>query len=295
MFAVGAGAEPLEAGNYTRTLQVGGRERSYIVHVPPKYDPKHPSPVVLVLHGAWTNANITVAYSGLSRTADGKNFIAVYPNGTGPRESTLFWNAGDWAKGRLRDPPDDVKFIGAVLDDLGTVATVDAKRVYATGISNGGMMCYKLAADMAERIAAIAPISGTLSFNDPQPKRAVPVLHFHGTEDTLVPFDGPKMAAEKLMGLKSVDDTIRTWVKLDGCPENPKVESLPDKADDGTTVRRFTYGPGKEGSEVILIEIKGGGHTWPGRPMPIELFGRCTRDISANDMLWDFFERHPLP
>ncbi len=295
LLAIGAAAEPLAPGNYTRTLQVGGRERSYLVHVPPKYDPKQPTPVVLVFHGAWTNAAITVAYSGLNSTADEKNFIAVYPNGTGPRDTMLFWNAGDWVKRRLREPPDDVKFIGAVLDDLTTVANTDRKRIYATGISNGGMMCYKLAAEMADRIAAIAPISGTLSFDDPKPKRPVPVLHFHGTEDKLVPFDGPKTASEKLLGLKSVDETIRTWCKLDGCPEKPKIESLPDKADDGTTVRRLTYGPGKDGSEVILIEIKGGGHTWPGRSMPIELFGRCTRDISANHMMWDFFQRHPLP
>jgi polyhydroxybutyrate depolymerase len=219
----------------------------------------------------------------------------VYPNGTGQREAALFWNAGDWGKARLRDPPDDVKFVAALLDDLETVANIDKKRIFATGISNGGMMCYKLAAELSDRTAAIAPIAGTQAFNNAKPKRAVSVLHFHGTADTLVPFDGPKTTSEKFLGFKSIDDTIRTWAKLDGCPEKPKIEPLPDKMDDGTTVRRLTYGPGNDDSEVILIEITGGGHTWPGRSMPIELFGRCTRDISANDMMWEFFQRHPLP
>src|SRR3954471_20870221 len=96
VLAMAASAEPLTPGNYTRTLQVAGRERSYVVHVPTQYDAKQPTPVVLVFHGAWTNANITVLYSGMNRTGDDKNFIVVYPNGTGPTESTLFWNAREW-------------------------------------------------------------------------------------------------------------------------------------------------------------------------------------------------------
>src|SRR3954466_15871653 len=108
VLAMTAAAEPLTPGNYTRTLQVEGRERSYIVHVPPKYDASKPTPVVLVFHGAWTNANLTVMYSGMNRPADEKNFVAVYPNGTGPNEGTLFWNAGNWVRRQIANPPDDV-------------------------------------------------------------------------------------------------------------------------------------------------------------------------------------------
>jgi polyhydroxybutyrate depolymerase len=290
-----AASEPLSPGNSTRTLQVAGRERSYIVHVPAKYDATKPTPVVLIFHGAFTNGSITQLYSGMNRTADEKDFIAVYPNGTGPTEATLFWNAGKWVRKHLPDPPDDVQFVRALLDDLTSVAKVDTKRTFATGISNGGMMCYKLAAELSDRIAAIAPIAGTLAFDNPQPKRPVPVIHFHGTEDQLVPYKGLKSASDKNLVLKSVDETIRTWVKLNGCPEPAAVESLPNKKDDGTTVVRHVYSPGKENSEVVLIEIVGGGHTWPGRPFPLQLFGRTTHDIYANDMLWDFFEQHPMP
>jgi polyhydroxybutyrate depolymerase len=103
--------------------------------------------------------------------------------------------------------------------------------------------------------------------------------------------------AGQILGCKSVDETVKTWVKLDGCPEKPTTESLPHKTDDSTAVRRSTYGPGSDGSEVILIEIEGGGHTWPGAASfpPIErMLGKTTHDISANELIWAFFERHPM-
>jgi polyhydroxybutyrate depolymerase len=298
LFAVMASAESLQPGNHTRTLQVDGRERSYLVHVPPKYDPKKPTPLVLALHGAWTNGPITALYSGLNRTADEQNFIAVYPNGTGLRDTALFWNSGHLDKPVFGiQQVDDVKFIGALLDDLGTVTNIDPKRVFATGISNGGMMCYRLAAELSDRIAAIAPISGTLCLDDCHPKRPVSVLHFHGTQDKLVPYDGGRSAARDLLHCKSVDESVQTWAKLDGCPETPKIESLPSKVDDGTKIRRHAFGTGKDGSEVVLIEIEGGGHTWPGRPSLAGLdaaLGKTTGNISANDVMWDFFQRHPM-
>src|SRR5262249_14156143 len=150
----------------------------------------------------------------------------------------LFWNSGgrDRAKQMGRTPPDDVAYIGKVLDDLSTVANVDPKRIYTTGISNGGMMCYKLAGGMSDRIAAIAPISGTLCQDNVKLRRPISVLHFHGTDDKLVPYDGGKSSAQQLLNCKSVDDTIATFVKLDGCPNKPKAETLPTKTDDGTTV-----------------------------------------------------------
>ena len=96
------------------------------------------------------------------------------------------------------------------------------------------------------------------------------------------------------MQFRSVPDTVRAWVEADGCPDKPTVEALPDAADDGTTVTRTTYGPGKGGAEVVLVEVKGGGHTWPGRPPPSPFLGRSTSDVSANDLIWAFFERHPM-
>jgi polyhydroxybutyrate depolymerase len=289
-----AAQSPLKPGDYTRTLQVDGRTRSYIVHIPAKLDPKRPTPVVLAFHGAVENALIMALAHDLSAKADEAGFIAVYPNGTGKSDMFLFWNAGGWHGPNADKLPDAVKFVSELLDDLAAVANVDPKRIYATGMSNGGMMCYRLAAELSNRIAAIAPVSGTLAVEKCRPQRPVSVMHFHGTEDKLVPFDGPDQRAAKVFAFKSVEETIRTWARIDGCPAKPKITKLPHKADDGTTVQRRTYGPGKDGTEVILFVVNGGGHTWPGRAWPVPWLGRTTKDISATDLMWEFFKRHPI-
>ena len=285
---------PLGPGDHERKLTVDGRVRSYLVHVPPGYDPQRATPVVLILHGAMTNGRITVAYTGLNAKADQAGFIAVYPNGTGKREPFLVWNAGGLPPGLTPEMPDDVAFLRAALDDLATVVHVDPLRIHATGISNGAMMSYKLAAELADRIASIAPVAGTMIFPDPKPTRPVAVLHFHGSEDKLVPFTGQKVRGPLGLGMQSVEETVRAWCAVDGCPAEPVVKAEPDSAADGTTVTRKTYGPGKEGTEVVLYEITGGGHTWPGQKTPVEFLGKTTLDISANDLMWDFFQKYPL-
>ena len=142
-----ADPQPLGPGDPRCTLELGGRERSYLVHVPPKYDPKQPTPVVLAFHGGMTNAAIMALASGLNEKADKAGFIVVYPNGTGKGNLLLVWNSGGFEKSFAEKLPDDVAFVGAILDDLARRVNVDPKRVYATGISNGGMMCYRLAAE----------------------------------------------------------------------------------------------------------------------------------------------------
>jgi polyhydroxybutyrate depolymerase len=288
-------ADPLAPGDHNRTLQVDGGTRSYIVHVPPKLNSKQPTPVVLAFHGAATNGSIMALSTDLSAKADEAGFIVVYPNGTGKGDMLLFWNAGGWHGTGADKMPDDVKFVRELLNELAKVVKADPKRIYATGMSNGGMMCYRLATELSDRIAAIAPVSGTMAENQCHPLRPVPVMHFHGTQDKLVPFDGPDQREAKVMAFKSVEETIRTWAKIDGCPPKPKITKLAHKGDDGTTVERKTYGPGKGGGEVILFVINGGGHTWPGRKWPVPWLGKTTKDISANDLMWEFFKRHPMP
>jgi len=206
----------------------------------------------------------------------------------------LVWNSGGVQGPYAEKLPDDVAFVKAILDELPILVHVDPKRVYTTGISNGGMMCYRLAAELSHRIAAIAPVSGTMAVEKCRPRRAVPVMHFHGTEDKLVPFQGPDEQTARFLAFKSVEETIRTWARIDACPKKPKTLDLPDKVDDGTTVQQRVYGPGRDGAEVVLFVIKGGGHTWPGRQWPVPWLGKTAGDISANDLMWDFFKRHPM-
>lgn len=286
-------AEPLSPGDHTRTLTVDELQRTYLVHVPKNYDPEKQTPVVLALHGAAMNGSMMIWFSGLSEKSEEAGFIVVYPSGTGIGPCRV-WNAGGFTKTMAEGSADDVKYIGALLDDLVTVANVDTKRVFATGISNGGMMCYRLAAEMADRIAAIAPVAGAIAIAESKPIRPVSVMHFHGKSDKLVTFRGPKKDLPQFLMFKSVEESIAIWRKINECPDEPTTSEFSDKEDDGTRVIRKSYGPGKDGAEVVLIEIKGGGHTWPGVKPPISLIGKSTFDISANDVMWEFFQKHPM-
>jgi len=121
----------------------------------------------------------------------------------------------------------------------------------------------------------------------------VPVIHFHGTRDNFVPFEMAMSRVPSFMALKSVAESIRTWVRLNGCEEKPKTDVL-SKDGEQTKVTRTTYSGGKDGAEVVLVVIEGGGHTWPGQPPPVGFLGKSAKNISANDLLWEFFQKHPL-
>jgi len=281
----------------THVLGSGGRERSYIVHVPPGHPGDKGWPVVLAFHGGGSNARTMVQFSGLSGAADECGFIAVYPSGPGRLPRMLAFNGGICCGHAMQEGVDDVAFVDALIDDLAGRHKVDLARVYATGMSNGGIMCYLLGSKLAHRIAAIAPVGGTMGTETCEPVRPVPVMHFHGTEDAYLRYGGgpgPKSVAKA--PFFSVEHSIRAWVKANGCDPEPREELLPDASDDGTRVRQFTYSGGRAGSEVILIRIEGGGHTWPGGATGdrTAFLGTTTRDISANRMMWEFFQRHPL-
>lgn len=281
--------QPLEPGDHVRRLEVGDRSRSYHVYVPTNYSPERPTPVVLIFHGLSMNARMMANLTGMNDKAESAGFVAVYPNGTGPTKRSLTFNGGGSPDSETM--PNDVEFTVRILDDLETVLNVDKKRVFATGFSAGGMMCYRLAAELPNRIAAIAPVAGTIAIDPFQLKRPVPVIHFHGTSDTFVPWTGP--GERMYSSYKSVDETIRLSAAADGCPPVPVTTELPAEADD-LPVTRQEYGPGRDGAEVILFKVHGGGHTWPGRARLSLVLGASTQSISANDLIWEFFEKHPL-
>lgn len=285
--------EPLSVGDHSRSLMVGTQQRSYLVHVPKGLDLSRPVPVVLALHGAAMNGSMMVWFSGLNRTADTAGFIVVYPNGSGVAPF-LTWNAGGMRPEAGATRPDDVAFISKLLDDLASVSKIDPQRVFACGMSNGGMMCYRLAAELSDRIAAIAPVAGTLTIDDPQPKRPVPLIHFHGTQDNIVPYEFIPGKLPRYFHLKGVEESIRIWVKLNACEDKPATDIL-SNGDDDLKVTRRTYREGRDKSEVVLVVIEGGGHTWPGQTPPIGYLGRSSNSVSANEVMWKFFQKHPLP
>jgi polyhydroxybutyrate depolymerase len=287
-------ADAIGPGDHTRTLMVGELERNYIVHVPQKYNADTPTPVVLVYHGGGSNAEVMVPFSGMNTKSDDAGFIAVYPSGTGLLARALTFNGGNCCGSAMRNKVDDVEFTRRLLDDLATVVNVDPKRVFATGMSNGGIITYRLASELSDRIAAVAPVGGPMGTETCRPKRPVPVMHFHGTDDEFAPFQGGKGEGVSGTDFFSVEHSIQAWVLANGCHKEPVVTKQQPQVADGTTIIRKTYGGGKEGAEVVLIEIVGGGHTWPGEPSRARFLGKTTMNISANDAMWEFFQKHPM-
>jgi polyhydroxybutyrate depolymerase len=287
--------EALTPGNHTKTLIVEDIERYFIVHVPKSYDKTKPMPLVLAYHGLGLPLAMMPSYCGLDATADKHAFIVVYPGGI-----NTSWNAGG-RKGPLAQVrADDVRFTVALLDELEKSLNIDKRRIYATGMSNGAMMCYKLANELSDRIAAIAPVSGAMTYAEITSKRPVPVIHFHGTDDGVVPYADGRDMIGGLISFAPAPVTVAAWAKFDGCKSEPIETALPDKEADGTSVTKKDFGSGKDGAEVVFYTIKGGGHTWPGVKPPVEklsekFLGATTYDINANEMIWEFFEKHPMP
>lgn len=286
----------LQPGDHDLELTVGKLERTYIVHVPPSYDQAQPTPLILAFHGGGSNADAMVSFSGLNEKSDAAGFICVYPRGSGrlPRAGT--WNAGNCCGYAERHKVDEVAFVSALLDDLARRANIDPRRIFATGMSNGAMMSYLLADKLSRRIAAIAPVGGPMGLATCQPDRPVPVIHMHGTLDKFAPFaGGVGDRSISRTNFYSVQHSINAWVDANGCQPTPQVEELPNQVDDGTSITRYIYRGGRHGSEVILLKIHGGGHTWPGHESDYDFLGPSTGNIDANDVMWEFFQQHPLP
>jgi polyhydroxybutyrate depolymerase len=181
--------------------------------------------------------------------------------------------------------------------------SIDAHRVYATGISNGGFFSNRLACDLADKIAAIASVAATmpkLLVADCKPSRAVSVLYMQGTEDPLVPINGGPIGfvgGRKRGENISLADSAKFWCDTDRISSGPQVKDLPDRFDDGTHVRREIWTGGKDDTEVNVYTIEGGGHTWPGGPqyLPKIVVGRTSQNLNATRTIWEFFQGQELP
>ncbi len=285
----------LPPGRHVRKLSAGGRKRSYVVYVPPTVDSAEPNPVVLAFHGAGTNARTMERFCNLNAKADADGFIVVYPQGSGQLHWFLTFNGGNCCGYAHENQIDDVDYTAALLDDLATITPVDERRIYVTGMSNGAVMAYLLAANLADRIAAIAPVAGPMGTPTCEPSRPVPICHFHGTSDEFAQFEGgvgPKSVSKA--DFFSVSYTINTWVKANNAAPTPNIELLPPTVRDGTTITQLTHAAQPGGAPVVLYTIHGGGHTWPGVPSLLPELGVTTQNLSANDVMWQFFQQHRL-
>jgi polyhydroxybutyrate depolymerase len=283
----------------THSIIFAGLERTYRIHMPPSYDKSTPLPLLIALHGGGGSGEKMeeLTLRGFNRLSDKEGFIVVYPDGI-----EKHWNDGrENVKYRAhREKIDDVGFISALIDYLVKQYNIDIKQVYATGISNGAMMSFRLGCELSEKIAAIAPVAGSMPENLPtrcSPSRSISVLIISNTEDPLVPWGGGEIrfGRQKFGKVLSVPESVKFWVNHNQCLSSPAISIEPDRdLKDGTRVRREAYNQCREGMEVALYAIEGGGHTWPGgyQYLPEWIIGKTSRDIDADEVIWDFFKRH---
>ncbi len=275
----------------TRTITVDGRARRYHVHLPPAYDGRRALPLVVVLHGGGGSAERMDALTGFSAKADSEGFLVVYPEGTGPvrGDRILTWNSGNCCGYALDHGVDDIAFIRAMLDRIAREQHVDSLRVYATGISNGGMMAYRLACELAARFAAVAPVAGALNI-DCAPSEPVSVMAIHGTADQHVLFAGGQGTQQADRRHPRIDQPVShamsVWASTDGCVPAPAraMQAL---------LRIERYTGCRSGTEVELVAIEGEGHTWPGGTRWAFWAPEPTQAVHATAMIWDFFSAHP--
>ncbi|MGH6631592.1 MAG: alpha/beta hydrolase family esterase, partial [Burkholderiales bacterium] len=233
--------------------------------------------------------------------ADRDGYIAVYPNGTGGIGGRfLTWNAGSCCGRAAANRIDDVGFSLALLDDLGRRVTVDTTRIYATGLSNGSMMAYRLAAEAPHRVAAVAGVAGAMTPRS-APAIPMPVMHIHSVNDRIALYGGGlgRTAAfvDPRAAHHSVDDMIGKWTVHNACPAQPRmlgpVSGKPGAKDAKHTAARYTHAPCRNGTEVVLWKLTGAGHVWPGGVqdyLPL-ILGTGTAVIDANTEMWRFFRR----
>lgn len=266
------------AGSFNETLSSGGLSRTYILHVPAGYDGAKRVPLVLAYHGWTMFADQFAAYDGFDGAADKAGFAVVTPNGTGDPQA---WNTGDAAGGA-----DDVQFTKDLLAKVEGELCVDEDRVYAAGYSLGGGMALRAACDLPDRIAA----AGVVEAVYPTCMAAVPLVAFHGTSDPIVPFDGGQTGTTGALIFPVVRRSVSEWARALGCDGLPLI-SHPNSEIELSTFQRCSYGTG----DVLLYTVIGGGHTWPGAaiPLPENIVGKTTRQISATDVIWEFFAAHP--
>ncbi len=279
-----------------KTINVDGRQREYIIHLPPSYSNTNKLPILFGLHGGGGNYEQTIKFYNLNGLADKNGFIVIYPNAIG--KSWTMRGFSSRAKGN-DTTIDDIHFISVLLDTIIQHYNGDSTKVFTTGISRGGEFSLYLADKLSSRIIAIAPVCAsvpkeflkTYSFKHP-----TPVLLMNGTDDPLIPYNGGFGKYLKTdepgegFDMSSTDDLIKKIVSLDSCGSVVMVKNIADSDhDDGCTALKNEYQC--TNSHVLFIKVINGGHTWPGgkQYLPKFIIGKVCRDFNAEDEIFNFF------
>ena len=302
-------------GSYVFALKFDGLNRDYRLHVPPAAIYGQPLPLVLNLAGATQNGLLEELTSDMDPNADMNGYLVAYPDGTRiskvltpdpvAKNAQYGWNAGECCGLPVTKKINDVGFLLKVISDIAARTPVNLRRVYMTGISNGGMMAYAMASEASDHFAAISSVSGQVELPRIHPSRAVPTMEFHSINDPIAKFNGSPNA-NPLLRL-SVMEGIDQWVKADKCSAKPNVGTpivgAPGSISAGETATLITYTHCTSGAEVALWRFTGSGHVWPGSPLNtgpkkgwiLAGVGRGIVLVNANETMWQFFRRYELP
>jgi polyhydroxybutyrate depolymerase len=304
-----------KSGAYLFPFDVGGRTRTYRLHVPPAAAGGSPRPLILNLHGATQNALLQELQSGMDASSDRHGYLVAYPDGTRiatkltpdpvAKDAQYGFNAGNCCGLPIDRHVDDVGFLVSLITNVAARTPVDLRRVYVTGMSNGGMMAYAMAAEAATHVAAVASVSGQVELTSVHPSRPVPTMEFHSIDDPIAFWNGTKDGDAH--STFSVMSGIERFVKADRCTSGPRVDrrlrGAAGSTSAGETATLVTYNGCASGSEVALWRFTGSGHVWPGAPFNtgprntwiLDGVGRGITLVDANEQMWQFFRRYSLP
>ena len=279
--------EPITAaGDHWRSIQLGDERRSYLVHVPATVDLGLAVPLLIAFHGIPGNALFMRHMSDLDAVAAAQGLVVAYPEAS---------RTGDWnhscpdCSGAGALEQDDVELTERIIEKTALDLQIDLERVYVAGFSQGALMTFRVACELAHRVAAAATVAATIlewQATRCAPARAMPIALIHGTDDAEFP---PEGRGGGLIRSLPVDETVAHWVGTNACGTTPTTEALPDVEADGTTVERHTYGGCAQEASVVFFRVDGGGHTWPGSPYDFAVIaGPTSRDMMASQAIVDF-------
>lgn len=285
------------AETFYNSIEAGGRERTFVVVTPEGAKRGERLPTVIALHGALMQGRSLQKILGMDDLVDRGRFAVVYPDGIKRR----------WNDGRSFDQrgPDDVRFIRRLAQHVVESGLADPRRLYLMGISNGGMLTYRIACELPGIFTAYAAVLANMSAlvaDNCERGKAAPMIIINSTDDRLMPYDGGEVGHFRNRGeVLSTEQTVDFWRRHNGCSEKSQIKPLPDKdREDGSTVDARQYGDCQSNAAVVLLTVEGGGHVPPGaqiegRPFLRRILGGGgNQDISAADVSWKFFRRFPL-
>lgn len=283
-------------GTVKTSLSVGGLERTYLYHVPASAPASGERMLVISLHGRGGTGAQQEDMTALSTLSEQHGFIAVYPDGIDKS-----WADGRGTSSAEKQGVDDIGFLSALIDHFVKNEGANPKKVFVSGHSNGGIMANRVGCELADKVAAIAPVASEIAELESMkctPAQTMSVLTIHGTADGFVPYAGgevDKGAGGKVLSAKAAR---AFWAEKAGCAADALTSMMPDLApEDGMTVSKEESQSCTDGAEVILLTVEGGGHTWPGSPDQLgeTLVGKSTGDINTSELHIDFFLRHTRP